>query len=118
MWKHQAELLKQLREQAEDGTLAEVLQLPVISWRVRTDSSLSLRNRREVGSGNYGDADGYDDDNYEDEYETGEDYDGEEGEDDNEDSRVPPTYMPNVPEHPHRHHHGEETIDWKVNCAA
>lgn len=86
----------------------------MISWRVRTDSSLSLRNRREVGSGNYGDADGYDE-NYDDYEDNEEDYDGEEGEDDIEDSRVPPTYMPNVPEHPHRHHHGEETIDWKVN---
>ncbi|XP_070162704.1 dystroglycan 1 isoform X2 [Polyergus mexicanus] len=115
LWKHQAELVEQLREQAKDGTLAEVLQLPVISWRVRTDSSSSLRNRREAGSGDYGDTDGYDD-NYDDNYEDNEeDYDGEEGEDDNEDSRVPPTYMPNikVPEHPHRHHHGEETIDWK-----
>lgn len=109
--------MEQLREQAKDGTLAEVLQLPVISWRVRTDSSPSLRNRREAGSGDYGGADGYDDydDNYED---NEEEYDGEEGEDDNEDSRVSPTYIPNmkVPEHPHRHHHGEETIDWKVSC--
>ncbi|XP_072747306.1 uncharacterized protein [Anoplolepis gracilipes] len=115
LWKHQTELVKQLREQAKDGTLAEVLQLPVISWRVRTDSSPSLRNRREAGSGDYGDADGYDD-NYDDNYEDNEDdYDGEEGEDDNEDSRVPPTYVPDakIPEHPHRHHHGEETIDWK-----
>ncbi|XP_025266247.1 dystroglycan isoform X2 [Camponotus floridanus] len=115
LWKHQAEMVKQLREQAKDGTLAEVLQLPVILWHVRTDSSSSLRNRREAGSGDYGDADGYDD-NYDDNYEDNEDdYDGEEGEDDNEDSRVPPTYMPDVkiPEHPHRHHHGEETIDWK-----
>lgn len=111
-------MVKQLRKQAKDGTLAEVLQLPVILWHVRTDSSPSLRNRREAGSGDYGDADGYDD-NYDDNYEDNEDdYDGEEGEDDNEDSRVPPTYMPDVkvPEHPHRHHHGEETIDWKVSC--
>lgn len=85
---------------------------------MRTDSSPSLRNRREAGSGDYGD--GYDD-NYDDNYEDNEDdYDGEEGEDDNEDSRVPPTYVPDmkIPEHPHRHHHGEETIDWKVGYAA
>lgn len=110
--------MKQLREQAKDGTLTEVLQLPVISWRVRTDSSPSLRNRREAGSGDYGD--GYDD-NYDDNYEDNDDdYDGEEGEDDNEDSRVPPTYVPDVeiPGHPHRHHHGEKTIDWKVSIAA
>ncbi|XP_077278186.1 uncharacterized protein LOC143906183 isoform X2 [Temnothorax americanus] len=107
LWKHQTELVKQLREQAKDGTLAEVLQLPVISWRVRTDLNSFLRNRREAGSGDYGDSDdygGYDD------YDG--DYDEEDEEEDNEDSRVPPTFMPDL-KHPHRHHHGEETIDWK-----
>jgi len=104
--------VKQLREQAKDGTLAEVLQLPVISWRVRTDSSSFLRNRREAGSGDYGDSDDY---GYDDDYDDDGDYDEEDEEDDNEDSRVPPTFMPDL-KHPHRHHHGEETIDWKVSC--
>ncbi|XP_029165409.1 dystroglycan isoform X2 [Nylanderia fulva] len=106
LWKHQAQLIRQLREQAVDGTLAEVLQLPVISWRVRIDSSPSLRNRREVGSGDY-------DDDYDEEYE--DKYYEENYDEEDEDSQVQPTYMPDVkiPEHPHRHHHGEETIDWK-----
>lgn len=113
-----------MREQAKDGTLAEVLQLPVILWYAKTDSSSFLRNRREAGSGDYGDSDdygGYDED-YDDDYDEGD----EEGGDDNEDSQVQPTYMPDlsnareniVPEHPHRHHHGEETIDWTVSCDA
>lgn len=102
--------MKQLREQAKDGTLAEVLQLPVISWRVRTDFSSVLRNRREAGSGDYGDSDDYG--GYDDDYDG--DYDEEDEEDDNEDSQVPPTFMPDL-KHPHRHHHGEETIDWKVS---
>ncbi|XP_032681141.1 dystroglycan isoform X2 [Odontomachus brunneus] len=120
VWRHQTELIKQLREQAKDGTLAEVLQLPVILWRVKTDSSSFLRNRREAGSGDYDNADDYEgyDDDYDGDYD-GEDG-GEEGENDNEDSQVQPTIMPDfsgargntVPEHPHRHHHGEETIDW------
>lgn len=102
--------MKQLREQAKDGTLAEVLQLPVISWRVRTDFNSVLRNRREAGSGDYGDSEDYG--GYDDDYDG--DYDEEDEEDDNEDSQVPPTFMPDL-KHPHRHHHGEETIDWKVS---
>ncbi|XP_012219868.1 dystroglycan 1 isoform X2 [Linepithema humile] len=101
LWKHQTQLMKQLRKQAKDGTLAEVLQLPVLLWRVRTDSSLFLRNRREAGSGDYGNSDDY---GYDDDYDGDYDEDDEDGETDNEDT---PT------EHPHRHHHGEETIDWK-----
>ncbi|XP_014478579.1 PREDICTED: dystroglycan [Dinoponera quadriceps] len=118
VWRHQTELIKQLREQAKDGTLAEVLQLPVILWRVKTDSSSFLRNRREAGSGDYDNPDDYDgyDDDYDGDYEDG----GDEREDDNEDPQVQPTYVPDfsdargntVPGHPHRHHHGEETIDW------
>ncbi|XP_018048048.1 PREDICTED: dystroglycan isoform X2 [Atta colombica] len=109
LWKHQTELVKQLREQAKDGTLAEVLQLPVMSWRVRTDLNSFLRNRREAGSGDYGDSDDYG--GYDDDYDG--DYDEENEEDDNDDNfGVSPTFIPDL-KHPHRHHHGEETIDWK-----
>ncbi|XP_018402407.1 PREDICTED: dystroglycan-like isoform X2 [Cyphomyrmex costatus] len=109
LWKHQTELVKQLREQAKDGTLAEVLQLPVLSWRVRTDLNSFLRNRRETGSGDYGDSDDYG--GYDDDYDG--DYDEENEEDDNDDNLgVSPTYVPDS-KHPHRHHHGEETIGWK-----
>ncbi|KAG7203038.1 hypothetical protein KM043_010163 [Ampulex compressa] len=120
LWKHQTDLVKQLREQAKDGTLAEVLQLPVLSWHVRTDSSPLSRNRREVGSGDYGDVEDYG--QYGEDYDD-EDYeDGEEDDADNEDPQVQPTYVPDTnsprgntfPEHPHRHHHGEETINWNT----
>nr|XP_034177075.1 dystroglycan isoform X1 [Osmia lignaria]XP_034177077.1 dystroglycan isoform X1 [Osmia lignaria] len=120
LWKHQTDLVKRLREQAKDGTLAEVMQLPVLLWRVKTEASLLLRNRREAGSGNYGNTDDYNgyDDDYEDEYEDGEEY-GEDG----EDSQVQPTIVPetsfargNVEAvHPRRHHHGEGTIDWNTD---
>lgn len=127
VWRHQTELIKQLREQAKDGTLAEVLQLPVMLWHVKTDSSSFLRSRREVGSGDYDNSDDYD--NYDD-YEDGDYEDGgeerEDDNDDNEDPQVQPTIIPDftgargntVPEHPHRHHHGEETIDWDVSRRA
>ncbi|XP_033227909.1 dystroglycan isoform X4 [Belonocnema kinseyi] len=125
LWKHQAELIKQLPEQAKDGTLAEVLQLPVLLWRVKTDAPATDRNRRDTGSGDFAnneDYDGYDD-------EDNEDYDDDYDEDDNKDivtEASVPAELPHVSsstgarvnadneaEHPHRHHHGEETIDLK-----
>ncbi|XP_047368364.1 dystroglycan 1-like isoform X4 [Vespa velutina] len=117
LWRHQTNLVKQLRDQAKDGTLAEVLQLPVLSWRVKTDSSFLSRSRREAGSGDF-DADDYEGYDYDDD-EYGED---EDGGDDNEAITEPPlqpSFVPNVNsrentewlEHPHRHHHGEETLD-------
>lgn len=118
LWRHQTDLVKRLREQARDGTLAEVMQLPVLVWRVKTESSSLLRNRREAGSGDYG-TDGYDEPNYNEEYD--EEYD-EEDDEDGDDSQVQPTFVPDTsaprgnlaPEHPHRHHHGEEAIDWNT----
>lgn len=117
LWRHQTDLVKRLREQARDSTLAEVMQLPVLVWRVKTESSSLLRNRREAGSGDY-DTDGYDRTNYDEYYE--EEYDGEEDDEDGDDARVQPTFVPDTsgprgnlaPEHPHRHHHGEEAIGW------
>lgn len=106
--------MKQLREQAKDGTLAEVLQMFVLSWHVKTESNPFLRNRREAGSGDYGDSDDYGgyDENYDDYDEEGDE------EDEDEDSQIQvTTYLPDlkISEHPHRHHHGEGTIDKKVN---
>ncbi|XP_026675143.1 dystroglycan isoform X2 [Ceratina calcarata] len=121
LWRHQTDLVRQLREQAKDGTLAEVMQLPVLLWRVKTESSLLLRSRREAGSGdsNPDDYDGYDADY--------DDYD-EEDDEDGDDLQVPPTIMPDMStngargssgqEHPHRHHHGEESIDWNTDDIA
>ncbi|XP_076166753.1 uncharacterized protein LOC143146387 isoform X2 [Ptiloglossa arizonensis] len=131
LWRHQTDLVKRLREQAKDGTLAEVMQHPVLMWRVKTDSVSLVRSRRKAGSGlgpgnpPSGEYDNYDDDyeDYEDGEEDGEDgeEDGEDGED-GEDSQVQPTFVPETnsprenfgPEHPHRHHHGEEPIDWNT----
>ncbi|XP_035724746.1 dystroglycan-like isoform X4 [Vespa mandarinia] len=117
LWRHQTNLVKQLRDQAKDGTLAEVLQLPVLLWRVKTDSTFLSRSRRDAGSGDF-DVDDYEGYDYDDD-EYGED---EDGGDDNEAITEPPlqpSFVPNVNsrgntewlEHPHRHHHGEETLD-------
>ena len=127
LWKHQAALLKQIPEQAKDGTLAEVLQLPVLLWRVKTDAPALERNRRDTGSGDFTNGDDYDG------YEDNEDYEDDYDEGDDEDSKdivteaSVPAELPHVSsstgvkvssdtesEHPHRHHHGEETIDLKV----
>lgn len=118
LWRHQTDLVKRLRDQAKDGTLAEVMQLPVLLWRVKTESSSLLRSRREVGSGDYSNPEDYG--GYGEEYD---EYEDEENEEDGEDSQVQPTFMPdtNSPrgniasEHPHRHHHGEDSIDWNVS---
>ncbi|XP_076637441.1 uncharacterized protein LOC143349794 isoform X2 [Colletes latitarsis] len=115
LWRHQTDLVKRLRDQARDGTLAEVMQHPVLLWRVKTDMSPLSRNRRDVGSGNF-EYEEYDED-YNDEYD-----DDEKDSEDDEDSQVQPTFMPetNSPreslgsEHPHRHHHGEESINWNT----
>ena len=124
LWKHQANLIKQLPEQARDGTLDEVLQLPVLLWRVKTDSPAISRNRRDTGSGDFtngDDYDGYGDDNedYDDDYEEGDDEDGSK---DSVTEATVPAELPRVAEteseHPHRHHHGEETIDLKVNIVS
>ncbi|XP_015597984.1 dystroglycan isoform X1 [Cephus cinctus] len=121
LWRHQADLVKQLREQARDGTIAEVLQLPVLLWHIKTDSSSLLRSRRDIGSGDYGNTDDYE------AYDEYDDYGDGQGEDDDENETITElpeekllhVYEANEPaeaeaEHPHRHHHGEESIDWKV----
>lgn len=129
LWRHQADLLKQMKQQARDGTLYEVIQLPVLLWRVKTDSNDLLRNRRETGSGDYGNNgnNGNNDEDYDEDYDyDGSYYDGEGEGDDNEpqtelppNSIIPSATLPrgmseSEQEHPHRHHHGEEAIDSKV----
>lgn len=123
MWADHGELLKKIKREARDGTLAEVLQLPVFLWRVETDTSDLLRNRREAGSGDYGNTNDNDED-YDETYDYDESYDDG---DDNEGVTVlpPKSIVPSASEprgaeeseseHPHRHHHGEETIKIKVN---
>ncbi|XP_067001643.1 dystroglycan 1 [Anabrus simplex] len=103
LWKQHASLAHQLRQQARDGTLSEVLQQPVIGWHVKTETSASHRERRETGSGDF-----VDDDDPAYDYSEGEDEDSESI----PDTRIVPTMSsPVFPEatatHAHRHHHGE-----------
>lgn len=37
LWVETAPIIHQLKEQARDGTISEVLQLPLIGWRVKTE---------------------------------------------------------------------------------
>ncbi|XP_015119137.1 myb-like protein U isoform X1 [Diachasma alloeum] len=136
LWKNQSDILEQLRYQAKNGTLSKVVQLPVLLWRVKTDTSDLLRNRRETGSGDYGNNDDENDDDYDENY----DYDGEDSFNDPDNERdntddndndneaiteIPPRahvpsasepkgFLPSETEHPHRHHHGQETVDWET----
>ncbi|XP_046628193.1 dystroglycan 1 isoform X3 [Neodiprion virginianus] len=130
LWHHQTDLVNQLRDQARDGTLAEVLEQPVLHWRVKTDSSSLLRNRRDTGSGDYN----TDPDYYEqyDDYEDEEDIVDEnnpinggdvEGDDEDGDDNEPITEQPNIAVskmlvdefgRPHRHHHGEKSNEPKL----
>ncbi|XP_043463701.1 dystroglycan isoform X4 [Leptopilina heterotoma] len=125
-WKNQEELMYQSPEQIK--ILSKVLQLPVIPWQKKIDTSKSFeRNRRDTGSGdslNGQEYDGYDDDNenYDDDYDEDEDEDSnkETVTENNVNVHSPPHVSSSTrlnteveSEHPHRHHHGEETIDLK-----
>ncbi|XP_058799725.1 dystroglycan 1-like isoform X2 [Phymastichus coffea] len=126
-WQQHVDSVKLIPEQARDGTLSEVLQLPVYKWLVRSDSTDYARNRRDTAPGS---GDGMlrpddDDDDDDQEYdEDDEDYD--ENYDDNNEGITdsPQETKPRKPvirpvdgaspggldEHPHRHHHGEDSI--------
>ncbi|XP_046492349.1 dystroglycan 1 isoform X3 [Neodiprion pinetum] len=129
LWHHQTDLVNQLRDQARDGTLAEVLEQPVLLWRVKTDSSSLLRNRRDTGSGDYTDPDYYEQyDDYEDEEDIVDENNpingGDvEGDDEDGDDNEPITEQPNIAVskmlvdefgRPHRHHHGEKSNEPKL----
>ncbi|KAL7286124.1 hypothetical protein TKK_0019638 [Trichogramma kaykai] len=118
-WPHQIDTIKQIPEHARDGTLAEVMELPVYQWRVRNEAADATRSRRQAGAGSGddvlpdGDGNEYDDEN-EDEYDD-EDADYNEGvtaaprtEKPITQSGVEPKLV--IDEHPHRHHHGDENI--------
>lgn len=96
------EMVKQLSEQARDGTLSEVTQLRVYHWRVRSEPTDYARNRREVsGSGNGNSGNDDDEEDYE------EEGDGDEYDDDYDSTESAPNPT-SVDEHPHRHHHGQD----------
>ncbi|XP_053595810.1 dystroglycan 1 isoform X1 [Microplitis demolitor] len=128
LWKHQAELLKQIKKQARDKTLAKTIQLPVLLWRVKTYSNDLIRSRREAGSGDYArhnnrnnnnnnnndNDDDYDDENYDYDESYDEDRDDRDDPEDNESiTTLPPRPISGFESreelHPHRHHHGQET---------
>jgi len=48
IWPEHIEHVKQMQSNAVDGTLSEVLQLPVTSWRLVVSLN-PLRGRRQVG---------------------------------------------------------------------
>ncbi|XP_013162812.1 PREDICTED: dystroglycan isoform X2 [Papilio xuthus] len=81
LWSRHKVLVGGLREQARDGTLAHLLRLPVLGWRLlaRRPNKPALRPKRQSsidGSGAYDTYDGEDD---------GADYSGDYDDDDDED---------------------------------
>ncbi|KAJ1524398.1 hypothetical protein ONE63_010898 [Megalurothrips usitatus] len=120
LWPQHTRVVEDLKQQARDGTLAEVLLWPVVGWHIKADSSLANRGRRdagqhEAGSGNFA--------------EDGATDDSEAGEGGVPDSHIVPTMsspvypgatatpvpfshdMNSITENPslhhHRHHHGD-----------
>ncbi|GBP62898.1 Dystroglycan [Eumeta japonica] len=119
LWSRHKVLVMGLREQVRDGTLAQVLRLPVLGWRlssVKPAPRLKRQITDDVGSGGYYEGDDDDD----------ADYSGYDDEDDYGPGEFepvtspkvdppPPSASPSIPfpdpevphPHPHRHHHGE-----------
>lgn len=54
LWETTAPLVHNLKQQARDGTIAEVLRLPLIGWRVKTETKPVLRNKRQAAVDDYG----------------------------------------------------------------
>lgn len=50
LWSSTAPIVHQLKQQARDGTIAEVLRLPLIGWRVKTEAKPALRTKRQASS--------------------------------------------------------------------
>lgn len=117
VWPQQTNIVEDLKQQARDGTLAEVLLWPVVGWHIKADNSYANRGRREAseaGSGNFAE-DGADD--------------NEAGEGGVPDTHIVPTmsspvypgatatpvpfshnhnsFTENPSQHHHRHHHGD-----------
>lgn len=129
LWDTVEPVVDNLKQQSRDGTIAEVLRLPLIGWRVKTETKPDLRKKRQAaddfGSGDYGDNDG--------DYYDEEDYDAYDEDLGDVESNPPASNKPvaipaktttsststtsttttttttTVPSstHPHRHHHGE-----------
>jgi dystroglycan 1 len=103
LWLQTAPLVHQLKQQARDGTITEVIGLPVVGWRVKTETRPVLRSKRQIDDYGSGDYEDYYDDNYDDE-----EYEDEDDVGAPTKAVTPPTTtMTPTPTHPHRHHHGE-----------
>ncbi|XP_045452304.1 dystroglycan 1 [Melitaea cinxia] len=101
LWSRHKVLVAGLREQSRDGTLYQILRLPVLGWRLIGVKPLPRYKRQtplDEGSGAYDDT--YDDDD-------APDYSGYDEGNDNEDYEGPDNVDPPNPPHPHRHHHGQ-----------
>lgn len=62
LWLNTASIVHQLKQQARDGTISEVLRLPLAGWRVKTENRPLLREKRQDdGSGDYEEYYEYDD---------------------------------------------------------
>lgn len=48
LWLSTAPVVHQLKQQARDGTVSEVLRLPLIGWRVKTESAKIVRSKRDI----------------------------------------------------------------------
>lgn len=115
LWENYISLMKQLKEQARDGTLSEVLGFPVLAWRVQQEANTLERGRRDTPS------EGGINDEFKDYYE--EEYDEEYTDDYDEGiTTMIPTPAETAPStvtipailepettthHAHRHHHGD-----------
>ncbi|XP_030766797.1 dystroglycan [Sitophilus oryzae] len=129
LWEASAGMVQSLKQQARDGTIAEVLRFPLLGWRVKTEPRELLRKRRQAAVEDYGSGD-YDEDYY---GEYDDDYDEDNLGDLETNPPIPkvPVTLPARPTtpsttttttgapttststtvpsstHPHRHHHGE-----------
>lgn len=118
LWVQTASLVHQLKQQARDGTISEVLQLPLVGWRVKTETRPILREKRDViedyGSG---DDEYYDEQYDDDEYDDIDDKNVVKMETSTKLIVTTPTTSTTTESttvsstttqvHPHRHHHGE-----------
>lgn len=51
LWDSTSSMVRQLKQQARDGTVSEVLGLPLIGWRIKTETRPIVRHKRELEDG-------------------------------------------------------------------
>ncbi|CAH0401287.1 unnamed protein product [Chilo suppressalis] len=97
MWSRHKVLVAGIREQARDGTLAHLLRLPVLGWRLAAARAPPRHKRQSDMDEGSGLDDIYDDEG-----------DADDGEDDFSGDGYDDDYGEVAPSpHPHRHHHGD-----------